>query len=103
MSDFTPEEVQHMLDNLDTFSDEDVTEIEKMVDELENRQKNQVAHDDLIEFCKRMMPDFIVGKHHRILADMLMDIEKGTKGRACVNIPPTVSYTHLTLPTNREV
>jgi predicted phage terminase large subunit-like protein len=88
MSDFTPEEVQHMLDNLDTFSDEEVTEIEKMVDELENRQKNQVAHDDLIEFCKRMMPDFIVGKHHRILADMLMDIEKGTKDRACVNIPP---------------
>jgi len=34
------------------------------------------------------MPDFIVGKHHRILADMLMDIERGTKDRACVNIPP---------------
>jgi predicted phage terminase large subunit-like protein len=88
MSDFTPEEVQHMLDNLDNFSDEEVTEIEKMVDELDNRQKNQVAHDDLIEFCKRMMPDFIVGKHHRILADMLMDIERGVKDRACVNIPP---------------
>jgi predicted phage terminase large subunit-like protein len=88
MSDFTPEEVQHMLDNLDNFSDEEVTEIEKMVDELDSRQKNQVAHDDLIEFCKRMMPDFIVGKHHRILADMLMDIERGVKDRACVNIPP---------------
>jgi len=73
---------------LDNFSDAEVTEIEKMVDELDNRQKNQVAYDDLIEFCKRMMPDFIVGKHHRILADMLMDIERGTKDRACVNIPP---------------
>ena len=88
MSDFTPEEVQHMLDNLDNFSDEEVTEIEKMVDELDARRKNKVAHDDLIEFCKRMMPDFIVGKHHRILADMLMDIERGVKDRACVNIPP---------------
>ena len=88
MSDFTPEEVQHMLDNLDNFTEAEVTEIEKMVDELDARQKNQVAYDDLIEFCKRMMPDFIVGKHHRILADMLMDIEKGVKDRACVNIPP---------------
>ncbi len=88
MSDFTPEEVQHMLDNLDNFSDAEVTEIEKMVDELDSRRKNKVAYDDLIEFCKRMMPDFIVGKHHRILADMLMDIERGTKDRACVNIPP---------------
>ena len=73
MSDFSPEEVQKMLDNLDNFSDEEVTEIEKMVDELDARQKNQVAYDDLIEFCRRMMPDFIVGKHHRILADMLME------------------------------
>ena len=88
MSDFSPEEVQKMLDNLDNFSDEEVTEIEKMVDELDARRKNKVAHDDLIEFCKRMMPDFIVGKHHRILADMLMDIERGVKDRACVNIPP---------------
>ena len=88
MNDFSPEEVQKMLDNLDNFSDEEVTEIEKMVDELDARRKNKVAYDDLIAFCKRMMPDFIVGKHHRILADMLMDIEKGDKDRACVNIPP---------------
>ena len=88
MSDFTPEEVQKMLDNLDNFSDAEVTEIEKMVDELDARRKNKVAYDDLIEFCKRMMPDFIVGKHHRILASMLMDIESGSKDRACVNIPP---------------
>jgi hypothetical protein len=35
-----------------------------------------------------MMPEFIVGKHHRILANMLMDIEGGDKDRVCVNIPP---------------
>lgn len=88
MSEFTQEEVQQMLDNLDNFSEEEVLQIEKMVDELDNRHKNQAAYDDLIEFCKRMMPDFIVGKHHRILADMLMGLEDGSKDRACVNIPP---------------
>ena len=35
-----------------------------------------------------MQPDHIVGKHHRILANMLMDIEEGNKDRICVNIPP---------------
>ncbi len=88
MSDFTQEDVQQMLDNLDEFTEEEVTEINKMVDELDARRKNKAAHDDLIEFCKRMMPDFIVGKHHRILADMLMGLEDGSKDRACVNIPP---------------
>jgi len=86
--DFTEEEVQQMLDNLDSFSPEEVAEINRIVDELEARQTNQAAYDDLIEFCKRMQPDYIVGKHHRILADMLMAIEAGDKDRICVNIPP---------------
>ena len=88
MSDFSPEEIQQMLDNLDEFTETEVTEINKMVDELDARRKNKAAHDDLIEFCKRMQPDYIVGKHHRILADMLMGLEDGSKDRACVNIPP---------------
>ena len=86
--DFTEEEVQQMLDNLDVYTAEEVAEIDRLVDELDARKRNQAAYDDLIEFCKRMQPDFIVGKHHRILADMLMDIEQGNKDRICVNIPP---------------
>ena len=86
--DFTEEDVQRMLDNLDSFSDEEVKEIDRLVEELSVRKQNQLAHDDLIEFCKVMMPEFIVGRHHRILADMLMGIERGDKDRVCVNIPP---------------
>ena len=60
--DFSEEEVQNMLDNLDAFSDDEVVEINRIVDELAARQANQAAYDDLIEFCKRMQPDYIVGK-----------------------------------------
>jgi len=86
--DFTEEEIQLLLDNLDEYSADEVVEIERMVDELGVRRQNKLAYDDLIDFCKAMMPDFIVGKHHRILADMLMEIERGDKDRVCVNIPP---------------
>jgi predicted phage terminase large subunit-like protein len=86
--DFTGEEIELMLANLDSFSVDEVAEIDKMVDELHNRTANTAAHDDLIEFCKQMMPDFIVGKHHRILANLLMGVERGDKDRVCVNIPP---------------
>ena len=52
--DFSSEDIQHILDNLDSFK---------------------------------------VGRHHRILANMLMAIERGPtdeegKDRVCVNIPP---------------
>ena len=77
--DFNEADIEVMLANLDAFSVEEVAEIDRMVDELHTRSTNKRAYDDLIEFCKLMMPDFIVGKHHRILANMLMGIEKGDK------------------------
>jgi len=86
--DFTEEEIQAMLDNLDEYTPDEVLEIDKLVGELDTRKKNKLAYDDLIEFCKAMQSDYIVGKHHRILADMLMAIEQGEKDRICVNIPP---------------
>jgi len=88
VEDFTYEEIQRMLDNLDDFTPDEAVEIEKLFDELDSRRTNKAAHDDLIEFCKLMQPDYLVGKHHRILADLLMAIERGDKDRACVNIPP---------------
>ena len=92
---FTEEEVQQMLDNLDNYTAEEILEIDKIVDEHAERRANQSAYDDLIEFCKRMQSDFIVGKHHRLLADMLMAIEQGDKDRICVNIPPRHGKSNL--------
>ena len=71
---FSETEIEQMLSNLDSFSPDEIAEIDKMAGELGNRKANKAAYDDLIEFCKLMMPDFIVGRHHRILADMLMGI-----------------------------
>ena len=86
--DFSPEEIRHMLDNLDKFAPEELQEIDKIVEELSARKSNTASKDDLIEFCKRMQPDYKVGRHHRILADQLMALEDGSKDRVCVNIPP---------------
>ena len=85
---FSDSEVQLMLDNLDKYTPDEVAEIDRMVDELATRKYNTEAYDDLIEFCKRMQSDYIVGKHHRMLGNMLMEIEAGNKDRICVNIPP---------------
>ena len=45
-TDFTEEEVQTMLDNLDNYSDE-IIEINRIVDELESRKNNEAAYNDL--------------------------------------------------------
>jgi len=87
-TDFTEAEVQIMLDNLDSYSDDELAEINRIVEELDSRKGNEAAYADLIDFAQAMMPEFLVGKHHRILADELMAIEAGDRDRVCVNIPP---------------
>lgn len=88
MTDFTDDDIQYMMDNLDSFSPEEVDHITTLINELERRKRTKDLQDDLIKFCQHMMPDYLVGKHHRILARMLMGIESGDKDRICVNIPP---------------
>ena len=86
--DFTEAEVKLMLDNLDSYTHEEQAEIEKIADTLQQRKTQTACKNDLIEFCKHMQPDYKVGKHHRVLADLLMDIAEGKKDRICVNMPP---------------
>ncbi len=51
IASFSEDEVEHMLNNLDSFTDEEIVEINRIVDELEVRRNNKAAYDDLIEFC----------------------------------------------------
>jgi len=88
MLDLGDAEIEALLENLDGLSPEELAEIDLMVDELANRKTNQDAYDDLLAFCKKMDPNYLVGRHHRILASMLMAIERGDKDRICVNMPP---------------
>jgi len=84
----TKAEYEEMLTMLDESSEKSLLSLDKMVRKLEEEDTLQKTRDDLIEFCKRMQPDYKVGRHHRILADQLMALENGVKDRVCVNIPP---------------
>lgn len=98
--EFTKEELDLLLQNIDKLSEGELLEVNKMVEELERRDAQASAQDDLIDFCLRMQPDFKVGRHHRILADQLMAIERGPQAedgedRVCVNIPPRHGKSNL--------
>ena len=98
--DFAPslEDLTLLLDHIDSYSAKEQAELLKIVEEVQERQRIQSARDDLIAFCCAMQPDYKVGKHHRVLANMLMALERGlgggavdpaeVKDRVCVNMPP---------------
>ena len=84
----TKAEYEEMLAMLDSSSETSLLSLDRMMRRLEEEDTLQRTRDDLIEFCKKMQPDYKVGRHHRILADQLMALEDGSKDRVCVNIPP---------------
>jgi predicted phage terminase large subunit-like protein len=93
--EFSPEDIQHMLRNIDSFSPDEIEEIMNMADELEERRYVSHCHSSLIGFTKHMDDKYIVGSHHRILANKLSDIERGKITRLCVNIAPRHGKSHL--------
>ena len=54
---FTAEEIDLLLQNLNSYTPEEQAEILKIVEELEARQGAEAAYNDLIEFCKQMQSD----------------------------------------------
>ena len=73
------------------MSEHEMLDIDKLLTELDTRDYMDSIRDDLIEFCKYMQGDsdpYKVGVHHKRLANLLMDIESGTKDRICVSVPP---------------
>lgn len=85
---FSEEELSTILENLDHYSETELAEVDRMLAELESRKTVKTAYDDLIEFCKYMEPTYVVGRHHRVLANLLMALESGGKDRVAVSLPP---------------
>lgn len=85
---FTGAEIQYMLEHMDSFTTEQQEEIIKLLDEHRQQARATEAYNDLIAFCQYMMPDYIVGTHHRKLANLLMELEKPPQKRADGTIVP---------------
>lgn len=83
-----PEELMQMVEHLEAYAPAEQRHILSLVEQLHSKFTVIDAQEDLIAFCKAMQSDYITGKHHRILADLLMNVATGDKDRVCVNIPP---------------
>jgi predicted phage terminase large subunit-like protein len=93
---FSREELDFLLDNIEHLEDSEAKELLQIAQVLEDREFAQKCRDDLIEFCKAMQDGYKVGTHHRHLATLLMDCEKGEKDRVTVSIAPRHGKSQMT-------
>lgn len=55
---------------------------------LAQLERNEACQKDFLTFVRAVWPDFIAGRHHRIIAEKLERIANGELKRLIVNMPP---------------
>ena len=60
----------------------------KMYLKYTEKKKESLIRKDFLSFVKHMWPDFIQGKHHKIIAKKINDMAEGKLKRLIVNMPP---------------
>jgi predicted phage terminase large subunit-like protein len=67
-----------------------------LLDERIKRLEVQAARNDLLEFAKKVYPNYSVGAHHRHMARIFKDVAAGKKKRVIINIAPRHGKSELT-------
>lgn len=65
-----------------------VADLQKQIETLKGYIKQKSGQDDLIKFAQSAMPAFECAKHHRLIADKLMAVERGDIKRLMIFMPP---------------
>ena len=55
---------------------------------LAQLEKNEACRDNFLTFVKAMWPEFITGRHHKIIADKLERVASGELKRLIINMAP---------------
>ena len=60
----------------------------KLVQELQKRQNRGLAQTSFLDFVKQMWPEFVIGRHHVIMAEKFEAVARGEIKRLAISLPP---------------
>jgi hypothetical protein len=59
-----------------------------LLQQYQKEMKKEIGIESFLDFIKHVYPGYIIGAHHRHLAEIFQDIANGIKKRVVVNIAP---------------
>ena len=89
-------ETADILSRLDQLPPEHQLRIAKALNALTKINQKEAAQRQFLPFVKSVWPDFIEGRHHRIMADAFERVSRGELKRLCINIAPRHGKSELT-------
>jgi hypothetical protein len=75
-------------EEIKNMTDEDAVDYLRLKLKLAKLERSEKAHKDFFFFVKEMWPEFIEGRHHKIIAKKFNDIAQGRLKRLIINMPP---------------
>jgi predicted phage terminase large subunit-like protein len=79
---------EHALKDFDLLSDQDKNEAIALLNKYNQLEKQESCQSDFITFVKSQWPDFIEGRHHKIIGEKFNKIAEGKLKRLIVCLPP---------------
>ena len=80
--------VEPALKDFDLLSDQDKNEAIALLNKYNQLEKQESCQSDFITFVKSQWPDFIEGRHHKIIGEKFNKIAQGKLKRLIVCLPP---------------
>jgi predicted phage terminase large subunit-like protein len=74
--------------DFDILNDQEKAEALALLNRYEQMEKQEVCQNDFISFVKHLWPDFIEGRHHKIIGEKFNRIAQGKLKRLIVCLPP---------------
>ena len=73
---------------LDTIPEDDLREMLLLEEQLKRLETRDLARESFMHYVNHVYDGFIVGRHHKIIAEKLERIASGDLKRLIVNMPP---------------
>lgn len=83
-----PHQQQQMLNNIHKLPPREKAELFDMLDEVASREAKAAAQGGFLDFVKVMWPGFIMGRHHKIMAEKFEAVARGDIKRLAISLPP---------------
>jgi hypothetical protein len=74
-----------MNDNLNPAQQEKALKLELRLAQI---SKNEGCQENFLQFVRTMWPEFIAGRHHKVIADKLERVASGELKRLIINMAP---------------
>lgn len=91
LKSLSPQQQQQIVDNLHTLPEREKGQLVGLLEEIARRKARTAAQGGFLDFVRAVYPGWVMGRHHKVMADAFEKLERGEITRLAISMPPRFS------------